>query len=144
VVTTVILVRHAERLNNSDTTSLSQAGFQRADTLSYVIGAAGVNRIFVSDRARTQQTAAPTASQLGLTSVIIPANAIGEWKDSILAHRGDVILVVGHSDTVPLIIEQLGFSPAPVIGATQFDNLFVLTYWRWGSRLTHLHYGHRN
>jgi len=37
-----------------------------------------------------------------------------------------VVLVAGHSNTVPAMIEALGVAPpAPVIGEQEFDNLFM-------------------
>ena len=39
---------------------------------------------------------------------------------------GDIIAVVGHSDTVGPIIEGLGGGPVGLIGPNEFDKLFVL------------------
>ncbi|MER3523561.1 MAG: hypothetical protein C4326_05680 [Ignavibacteria bacterium] len=139
--TTVILVRHAERLNASDTTSLSAAGLRRADTLAHVVGSAGITRIFVTDRVRTQQTAAPTAAALGLTPVVLAVHDTNGVVDSIHAHRGELMLLVGHSDTLPIIMRKLGITPPPTIAMSAFDNLFVVTFWRWRTTLTHLKYG---
>jgi broad specificity phosphatase PhoE len=96
-------------------------------------------------RSRTQQTVEPTATALGLTPVELPAAAINELVDPIESdHRGDVILVVGHSDTVPAIIERLGISPAPVITENEFDNLFVVILNHFGrATFIHLKYGSR-
>ncbi|MEK7249295.1 MAG: histidine phosphatase family protein, partial [Bacteroidota bacterium] len=66
-VTTIILVRHAERLNDTDTTSISEVGIQRAQALAHVVSAAGVSKIYVSEKVRTQQTAATTAIALSIT-----------------------------------------------------------------------------
>ena len=143
-VTKVILVRHAERLNDTDTTSLSPAGFQRASALAHVVESAGITRIFVSDKKRALQTAAPTGAALGITLVQIPAGQTDRFVDSIKAHRGEVILVVGHSDSVPTIIERLGISSPPIIASTEFDHLFVVAFWQFRATMTHLKYGNPN
>jgi phosphohistidine phosphatase SixA len=140
-VTTVILVRHAERLNSTDTTSLSIEGFARAVNLEHVVGSAGIRYIIVSDRQRTQQTAAPTAASVGVTPVQIPSTDIGRVVDSIDVHKGEVILVVGHSDTVPLIISDLGVSPPPTISSNEFDRLFIVTKFHWRTTLLLMKYG---
>jgi len=137
-VTTVILVRHAERLNDTDTTSISEVGIQRAQALAHVLSSSGLKRIYVSDRVRTQQTAAPTANALGITPIQIPANDISRYVDSVKAHRGDVVLIAGHSDTVPQIIGKLGISPPPTIPRTEFDHLFVVTLFRFRATMVHL------
>jgi len=47
---------------------------------------------------------------------------------------GSVVLIAGHSNTVPEVIASLGVpAPAPVIGETEFDNLFVVTVTRASS-----------
>ncbi len=140
-VTTVILVRHAERLNSTDTTSLSLEGFARAVTLEHAVGSADIHYIIVSDKQRTQQTAGPTSASVGITPVVIPSSDIGRVVDSIDVHKGEVILVVGHSDTVPLIISDLGVSPPPTISANEFDRLFVVTRFHWRTTLLSLKYG---
>jgi broad specificity phosphatase PhoE len=140
-VTTVILVRHAERLNSSDTTSISEIGMERAQALAHVLRASGLTRVYVSEKARTLQTAGPTAAAFGVTPVQITANEAGRYADSVKAHRGDVILIVGHSDTIPEIIGKLGISSPPSIPSSEFDHLFVVSVFRFRSTLTHLKFG---
>ncbi|MDH3252419.1 MAG: histidine phosphatase family protein [Ignavibacteria bacterium] len=140
-VTTIILVRHAERLNSTDTTSLSTEGFGRAVTLGRSVGSTGIGYIIVSEKQRTQQTAAPTAASVGVTPVEIPSSDIGRVVDSIDAHKEEIILVVGHSDTVPLIISDLGISPPPTISPNEFDRLFIVTKFHWRTTLLSLRYG---
>jgi phosphohistidine phosphatase SixA len=139
--TTILLVRHAERLNPTDTTSLSPAGFERAAELEHVIGGAGINYIIVSDKQRTAQTAGPTAASLGIAPVSAPASNIDAAVDSIKVHAGQIILLVGHADTLPRIIADLGISPPPGIGENEFDHLFIITKNRWHTSLIALKYG---
>ena len=139
-VTTVVLVRHAERLNNTETTPLSPSGFQRAGALRRALDSAGIQVIFVTDRLRTQQTADSLRIAHSLPQVQLPANDTLRFVDSIRARAGQKILVVGHSNTIPGIIERLGFSP-PAIGNLEFDKMFVVTLRRNANRLLLLQYG---
>src|SRR4051812_10848804 len=67
------IVRHAEKADPmADDPSLSDSGFERARTLSDTLAGKQINRIYVSDKIRTQQTAQPTAERFGLQPVIIP------------------------------------------------------------------------
>jgi hypothetical protein len=73
------------------------------------------------------------------------ANDVAPLVASILAHhRGEKVLVIGHSDTVPNIIKAAGGPALPSIDGEEFDNLFVLTLCRCGWRrvtLLNLQYG---
>ncbi len=140
-VTTVLLVRHAERLNSSDTTSLSEAGVERAHTLAHVVGSSNIDHIFVTQYGRTKQTAAPIAAALGIAPIVMQSGDIEGLVDSIHAHQGGVILVVGHSDTLPVIMSELGVPSVSPIGGNTFDNLFVVSLRRFGVRMTHLKFG---
>jgi broad specificity phosphatase PhoE len=141
--TVVLLVRHAERAAQAgNDPPLSMAGEERAETLAHVAGDAGVSAVFVSEFQRTQQTAAPLAMALGLTPIEIPAADVAALVTEIRGRRGSTILVVGHSNTVPQIIDELGGGIVPAIAENEFDNLYVLFIPRWGSpRLVRLKYG---
>jgi broad specificity phosphatase PhoE len=55
-------------------------------------------------------------------------------------HRGDVVLVVGHSNTVPLIATGLGASIG-VVEAEDYSGLWIISYSRLrGTRLLTLRY----
>jgi broad specificity phosphatase PhoE len=141
-VTTIILVRHAEKGFGQDP-PLTDLGHKRAGALGHAVSSAGVNAIFVTEFLRTQQTADSAAALLGLIPETIPANSVDELVNRIKSdHQGEVVLVVGHSDTVPQIIQGLGISSPPAIPGTEFDNLFIVHRHKYGPHLlTHLRYG---
>ena len=64
-------------------------------------------------------------------------------KNDILSnHAGQTVLVIGHSDTVPDLINQLGAGSVPVINDSEFDNLFVVKVFSQGrASVTRLKYG---
>jgi len=134
-VTTVIIVRHAERANGT----LTAEGEKRAETLARLLSNTGVSAIFSTDYTRTIETANNTAEQLGITIQIY--NSIQGVADLIKSeYAGKVVLVVGHSNTVSQTAEALGVSSAPSISG-QYDNLFVVTIRPDGAAsLTHLKY----
>ena len=127
---TVFVVRHAERADagaaKPDTDpDLSAIGHQRAESLARVLKDAGITAIFVTPLKRTHQTAAPLAKALGLTPIAIAANDTNTLVIQLQQHRG-AALVVGHSNTVPVIVKALGVEEAVVIGDTEFDRLLVV------------------
>jgi len=141
-VTTIILVRHAEKATGQNP-PLTTEGHTRSGMLKHVVSSAGIDVIFVTDKLRTQQTADSVEALLGLTNIILLEAAIQDLVDEIKNnHRGEVVLVVGHSHTLPDIIEALGISPPPAISGNEFDNLFIIHKHRyWYLKLTHLKYG---
>ena len=125
---TVLFVRHADidLPAISRDPVLNSAGVQRAEELAHVVGAAQVVSVFTSTLRRTKLTAAPLVARLGLPSGEVPAPE--EFARQVRAGEpGAVIMVVGHSNTVPEMIAALGVSTPPVIGEREFDNLFLVT-----------------
>jgi phosphohistidine phosphatase SixA len=145
-VTTVFIVRHAEKsdVGGADP-PLSAAGEARAEALAHVVDSAGIDVIFATEYVRTQATVAPAAAAAGLTPHVIPAVNTHELADSILSgYRGKEILVAGHSNTVPALLQDLGISHLYTIGDSDYDNLFIVHIVHSIPRramVTWLHYG---
>ena len=112
---TIILVRHAERASSAPDSLLSPAGQQRAECLAQVVKEAGIKRIYVSDAKRTQQTAEPAAKALGIKPEVVPANDINTLVRDVFYGKGGNALVVGHSNTVPVVIERVQAGKVPPI-----------------------------
>ncbi len=144
-MTTVILIRHAERSNPAEPDPhLNAAGRARARTLTHVVGVSGIRALYTSHFVRTRETARPLETLLGLTSKVIDAAA--DLRDDILtSHSGETVLVVGHTDTVPALINLLAGTSLSEIDANEFDNLFVASVLATGqASVIHLKYGERS
>ena len=144
-VTTVILIRHAEKVidpNNPDV-DLSPAGQERAQELVRMFADSGVNAIYATQYKRTQETVKPLSDRLGLPVTVVNSSGTSELVRQIHAdHRGQTILVSGHNNTLPAIIAALGGPQLPVIPESEFDNLYLLTVYRTGkARLVKIKYG---
>ena len=143
--TTVILIRHAERVvtpgNNNP--PLSAAGKARAQLLLHVLSRAEVSAIYTSEFIRTKETAQPLAEALGL-SPIEATNEQAIKTDILLNHAGKTVLVVGHTNTVPKVIQLFGDNSGHEIADEEFDNMFVATVLGEDKvRVTRLKYGKR-
>lgn len=128
--TTVILLRHAEKLRTpgDDNPALSSDGAKRAQDLVRIVQPTGIKAIYTSQYLRTRSTAEPLAKSLGLEIQQVDASDTPGLVQRILKeHAGDTVLVVGHSDTVPEIIDALGAGKVPEIADTEFDNLYIVT-----------------
>ncbi|HUO81226.1 MAG TPA: phosphoglycerate mutase family protein [Gammaproteobacteria bacterium] len=131
---TVIIVRHAEKAAApKDDPVLSPAGKLRAqalaDMLSDVDVVAGVDAIYVSESRRTRDTAKPLANRLDLPLFEHPAADVKGLAERILdEHKGEIVLVVGHSDTVAALIREFGGSKkVPPIEEHEYTNLYILS-----------------
>lgn len=128
--TTVLLLRHAEKLRTpgDEDPALSSNGAKRAQDLVRMVQPAGIKAIYTSQYLRTRSTAEPLAEKLGLPIQKMDASDTpGLVKRILKDNAGDIVLVVGHSDTVPEIIEALGGGKVPEIADTEFDNLYIVT-----------------
>ena len=144
-ITTVIIVRHAEKKiepSNPDP-DLSPAGQVRAQELVHMFSNAGVNAIYATQYKRTQETVKPLADRLGLPVNLVDSKNTAELVRQILnVHRGQTILVSGHHNTVPEIVGALGGGKLPVIPENEFDNMFVVTVYRFGhAKVVKIKYG---
>jgi broad specificity phosphatase PhoE len=123
----VFVVRHAERLDASSDSPLSSEGNARAAGLAAQLRDARITSIFVTQFARTADTAKPLADRLGLALQRVPAAQTPDLIARLRALGPDArVLVVGHSDTVPKILNALGSTQLVTIGSDEYDNLFVV------------------
>jgi phosphohistidine phosphatase SixA len=125
--TTVVLLRHAEKVSKHPDAGLSSAGRRRAEDLAWGLAAFRPSALYASDRRRTQETLAPLARMTGLPVRVVPRGEEAALAAGILAeHRGKTVVVCGHSDSVFVVAEALGWS-GQLQEVERFDLLFVLT-----------------
>ena len=151
--TTVFLVRHAEKAGPGDPEfagaspsdpPLNASGVARAEELVRTLGEAGVTAIYSSPYERTRATVRPLAARLGLEVTEHPAADVTGLVERIAAdNRGGVVVVAGHSNTVPALVEALGAGTVPPIEeAWEYDNLYIVTIEARGpARVSTLKYG---
>jgi broad specificity phosphatase PhoE len=129
--TTVILVRHAEKAATpTDDPPLTEVGEARARALMAIARDAGVTAIITTQFTRTRETARPAAESLHITPEVARVGGSQHVQDvarMILAHAGGVVLVVGHSNTIPAIVAALGAPQPPPICDSEYDGLYVVT-----------------
>lgn len=132
---TVILVRHAERAAApAGDPLLTDAGTQRALDLKEALRGARVTSIITTHLQRTQLTAKPLGDASGLSPIVVRAGGpTAAHVDSVAAAvkrrpAGDVVLVVGHSNTIPAIVTALGGPKLPELCDGQYSMLYVLEF----------------
>ena len=129
----VLVVRHGEKISDTDE-RLTEAGRARARSLAKMLKDAGVGAIYATDTERARDTAKPLADALGLK--VASYDTGGGMRGPVDArpfvamlgkeHAKDVVLVVGHTNTIPDLLEALGCPGDLKIAPDEYDNLFVV------------------
>jgi broad specificity phosphatase PhoE len=128
---TVILVRHAEKADQTSDPILSTPGEERARALAADLPDASVDFVIVTPLQRTRMTAAPTAAANGVTPTEIgfdggAAAHVAAVVERVRAQPADsTVLVVGHSNTIPLIARGLGAQSADMADC-EYDRLTIV------------------
>lgn len=124
---TFIIVRHAEKgADDARDPSLSDAGQARARRLAALLDNEPVNAAYATAYRRAHQTAQPVAADHSLRiasyDAQLPAPQLAERLRAL--HKTGVVLVVGHSNTVPEIVGALSGQPVAAMGDNEFDRLY--------------------
>lgn len=129
----ILLARHAEKAteSNEKSVALSDAGQARARRLADLLAEAGVTSVLATDTVRARETAGPLAKKLSLEveNYEVPrveGKPNAEAFAADLRGRSGVVLVIGHSNTVPAILTALGHTDPVTIGDREYDDLFVV------------------
>lgn len=129
---TVIIVRHGEKADASADPALSEAGQARARALAAELVEAHPWVILTSPLQRTRLTAAPTAEYHSVTSEAVPLDGGAQVHAAAIAARVQAlpddatVLIVGHSNTVPLIARALGYAEAADMQECEYDRMTTL------------------
>jgi broad specificity phosphatase PhoE len=135
----IIIVRHAERETGQGDDGLSTAGHQRAERLAAMLKDTAITHVFISDQRRTLETAQPVLKARRLTPnrVALPGEMqkgdpaelqVRQTLAAVAKLPGNaVVLIVGHSNTLPIFLRRLGYAQAVTIANQEFDNLFIVT-----------------
>ncbi len=125
-VTTVFIVRHAEKESESGDPPLSSKGIARVRVLQWMLRDVDLDVVYATDYKRTRKTVESVASQHRL-DIRIYAPGTSQLADSIRNEgKGQTILIAGHSNTVPILLKQLGVEISDTI-LPGYDDLFVVT-----------------
>lgn len=143
--TTFIVMRHAEKESTGTDPNLDSDGLIRAEELKRILGNISVNAIYSTPFNRTKQTVQPLATAKGIAITEYPvdkpyAQLVSEIAS---ANRGRVVVVAGHSNTVPEILKELSDNSFSIsISESQYDNLFIVSLPdKLRPTVTHLKYG---
>lgn len=131
------IVRHAEKLNNTDTSSLTTQGIQRANDLKALLINKNIGKIYASKYKRTQLTAKPIADELNKQMIIYSPDTTSLLAEQLKRISGSNVLIVGHTNNIPELVEMLSDDSVNPIPEDDFDNIFIIEVTKnpgWTSR----------
>ena len=123
---TIYLVRHAEKdyeSPNKDDLPLTECGEQRSESLAVFLADINLQAVYSSDYARTRSTAAPTAEMKNLETQMYSAADLEGLVAEILATK-ETVLVIGHSNTIPVIASMLTGENFSEIDLDVYDRIY--------------------
>ena len=106
---TFYLIRHAEkvRINKTDKDpALNEKGMIRALNWRDFFIDKDISKIYSTNYKRTIETVKPIKEELGLNTILYSPSNI-DYKNFISSNKGEIVLVVGHSNTIPDFVNEL-------------------------------------
>lgn len=126
----VFLVRHVDRLNESEDSPLSKAGEARVQLLAGLLKDAGITAIYTSPAKSSGlliKTAEPLALALKMSvASIANMDSDGFFKRIRDENRDGIVLIVGTARSVPALLKSFGHPGGVTIAPGEYDNLFVV------------------
>lgn len=128
-LTTIILLRHAEKENDGGKNpELSEAGKNRAAGLVTLLTKTKIDAIYSTAFKRTENTVAPLAKSKNLTINQYDGGKMSEIDEMLGLWRGGTIVICGHSNTTPTIVNYLiGKEEYAAFADSEYGNLIILT-----------------
>lgn len=124
--TVLYLVRHAETApDGTRDPPLSREGERRARWLGVILSHARLDAVYTTDYRRTRSTAGPAAAAHGVQITVYDPSDLEGLAHELRVRAGRV-LVVGHSNTTPALVEALGGEPGDPMEESEHDRLYVL------------------
>ncbi len=153
-ITTIILVRHAEKENDgTNDPGLTAEGLERAEELSYIMKNIKLDAIFHTQYKRTRLTVEPTSKIKSLESQVItslkPADLKSFTENMLVDYKGKSVLIASHTNIVPALIklikgETVNFRSLKFIHGDVYDDLFIVYFTDRENAVTlNLKYGKR-
>lgn len=136
-LTTIVLVRHAEKANDgSQDPPLSEKGKERAEALAEMLGNTSIDAVFSSDYLRTRSTAMPLAEQKGLEVQLYDPRRQDVLIEKLQKeYKGKTVVVIGHSNTIPFAVNALlEENRLQTLDEAEYEKVFVVSMAEDGSR----------
>ncbi|MEQ9090456.1 MAG: phosphoglycerate mutase family protein [Balneola sp.] len=128
---TLIFVRHAEKADDGTRNPpLTKEGEARAERIKVMLKKAysKVDAVYSTEYKRTELTALPVSKEFDLDIQSYDPRAPKVFiKKLIKDHQGEVVLIVGHSNTTPFLVNMvLGEEKFAQLDESAYDDVFIV------------------
>ncbi len=124
-----MLVRHAEKCTEpADNPGLTSLGQERALALVRSLTDVPVDAIYSTPLDRTRDTVRPLSEQREVDIIETPIQAgfMESMVESIRESDHRTIVVSGHSNTTPRVVNMLAGTDFPDLDESEYDRLYVV------------------
>ena len=138
---TIYLVRHAEKeltADNPKDPPLTPCGERRAASLEVFLSQVPLDAIYSSDYSRTRNTAQPVAKNRNMETRLYDPKKLEEFG-KVLIERGENALVVGHSNSTPVLAGLLIGEKLEPIDESIYNRIYQVVINKETGRLHVLH-----
>jgi 2,3-bisphosphoglycerate-dependent phosphoglycerate mutase len=128
-ITKIILVRHAEKADDgTKNPPLSSEGILRAEKLNTLLADIKIDSLYATSYKRTEQTLEIVSKKRNLKiSNYNPSDNL--FSENLLKNKGKTMLVAGHSNTIPALVNTLMKSNKyQQLAETEFSKIWILTF----------------
>lgn len=123
----IYLVRHAEKLAEEENPSLTACGKNRAEQLASLLSKVGISAIYSTSYQRTMQTARPLAKQKKIPVKSYSPRHLAQFSLQ-LRQKQENALVVGHSNTTPVLVELLAKQKVAPLNEQDYQYLYQVQF----------------
>lgn len=123
----IYLVRHAEKQTEGKNPSLTACGLLRAKQLASLLSKANISNVYSTNYQRTLQTAKPLAKLNKFSVTNYDPRKLEAFALQLKKNEKSV-LVVGHSNTTPLLTELLSEQKVSPLTEKDFNFLYQVQF----------------
>ena len=123
----IYLVRHAEKQKKGDNPSLTACGAVRAKQLAALLSQTNIAAIYSTSYQRTMQTAQPLARLTKLPIKNYNPKSLEQLAFQLKRHKKNT-LIVGHSNTTPILTALLSSQPVGALSEDDYQMLYQVQF----------------
>ncbi|RZK80489.1 MAG: histidine phosphatase family protein [Pedobacter sp.] len=128
-VVTVILLRHAEKMDDGKDPELSNKGNQFAAMLAKLFADQKVDAVYTTAYKRTSATVKPLADENSITAINYDPAKSTDLVQAIEKSNNKTVVVVGHSNTINLVHNALiKDKKMQALGDDEYRKVFIIHY----------------
>ena len=117
-----------QKIKGNENPELTRKGFARSEVLADSLGYLIEGIIYSSEFARSQQTVSPLSERWNADIKIHRASDPDGQVEKALQHCGKIVIISGHSNTVPTLINLFGIKDEITIDDNQYGDLFMISW----------------